>query len=156
MDNFQKIEFVLLLVVLVLTLGMFVSSNNSISGFFVSEDFFSPSDFISNSNIQADKESVKFFINNPVLSRYEDSNSMVPVLDKGATGVGFKPNSIDEIGVGDIVSFWQDEKLIVHRVIEKGVDELGSYLITKGDNNSVDDGKIRFEQIDSVLVAIIY
>ena len=30
------------------------------------------------------------------------------------------------------------------------------YFITKGDNNVFDDGKIRFDQIQGILVAIIY
>ena len=46
--------------------------------------------------------------------------------------------------------------LIVHRVVEKGIDEQGVYFITKGDNNNIDDCKIRFKDIDTVLIAVIY
>lgn len=157
MELFQKVELFLLFVAFILLLIVLVFGNNAISGFFVSEpELKMPSNFISKYDIKADEKSVTFLIDNAVLSNYEDSESMLPVLGKGATGVGKKPVSPGEINVGDIVSFWQDEKLIVHRVIGKGEDDLGVYFITKGDNNSLNDGKIRFSQIDSVLVAIIY
>lgn len=155
MDNFQKIELVLLLMILLVVIFGLLFFSGGITGFFISEQK-SPSDFIPEKNIMADDESVTFFINDPVLSRYQDSNSMNPVLGKGATGVGFRPDSPDDVRVGDVVSFWQDGNLVVHRVIEKGIDDKGIYFITKGDNSYVNDGKIRFSNIDSVLVAIIY
>jgi len=156
MDNFQKLELVLFLLTLVLLFAIF-AFGNSMTGFFVSDLGISkPADFVDEENIKAEDNSITFFIDNPVLSRYSDSESMVPVLGKGATGVGFRPSSPANISVGDIVSFYQDDKIIVHRVIEKGIDEKGVYFITKGDNSDIDDGKIRFSQIDSVLVAIVY
>ena len=154
MDGFQKLELVLLLVLLVLVLG--ILGFGGITGFFVEDKNPVPSDFISEKDIIADNDSITFFIDNPVLSRYENSESMAPFLGKGATGVGFKPESSEDIRVGDVVSFWQDGNIIVHRVIEKGIDKQGVYFITKGDDNYINDGKIRFEEIDSVLVAVIY
>jgi hypothetical protein len=44
----------------------------------------------------------------------------------------------------------------VHRVIDKGIDEKGVYFVTKGDNNSVVDGKVRFKDIEYVTIAIIW
>jgi hypothetical protein len=58
--------------------------------------------------------------------------------------------------VGDIVSYRKGESLIVHRVIEKGVDEEGIYFVVKGDNNSISDGKIRFEEIEYITVGVIW
>ena len=81
---------------------------------------------------------------------------MVPIFDTGANGVGIKPKSEDELNVGDIITFRQDGNLIVHRIVEKGIDEEGWFFITRGDNNNINDGKIRFSQIDSVLVALFY
>ena len=81
---------------------------------------------------------------------------MVPVIDSNANGIGIRPNSSEDIFVGDIISFYHGEKLIVHRVIEKGEDEFGDYFITKGDNVNFDDGKIRFEEIDSIRAILIY
>lgn len=160
MDNFQKIEIGLIVVILLINLGFFiyVFDLGGISGFVLlkNEDLRVPFDFVSEDKIKADKDTVIIEIENPVLSRYFDSESMNPVLGKGATGVGVKPKSEADIHVGDIISFWQDSKILVHRVLEKGLDEQGVYFITKGDNNNFDDGKIRFSQIDSVLVAVIY
>jgi len=45
----------------------------------------------------------------------------------------------------------------VHRVVYKGKDSIGTYFILKGDNNEeVDPGKVRFEQIKYKTIAIIY
>ena len=76
---------------------------------------------------------------------------MKPLLDEGSNGIRIVPSSEDEINIGDIITFKQniDENnyLIVHRVIEKGEDLQGTYFITKGDNNSLNDGKVRFSEI---------
>lgn len=81
---------------------------------------------------------------------------MKPVIDGDANGIRIAPESPDQISVGDIVTFKQGNALIVHRVIEKGIDEQGVYFITKGDNNDLSDGKLRFEDIKYVTVAIVY
>jgi len=65
----------------------------------------------------------------------------------------------DEIIVGDIISYNVDgyDFAFVHRVIEIGNDELGIYFITKGDNYyQKDPNKIRFSQIEGVVVGILY
>ena len=80
----------------------------------------------------------------------------MPVLDKGANGIRIKPATEDDVHVGDIISFRQDGYLIVHRVIDKGTDEQGIYFITRGDNNNVTDGKIRFEDIEYVTIGVIW
>ncbi len=46
--------------------------------------------------------------------------------------------------------------LIIHRVVEIGEDEQGTYFITKGDNNFFSDGKVRFGQIKYVTIGVIY
>ncbi len=46
--------------------------------------------------------------------------------------------------------------LIVHRVVDKGVDSDGVYFITKGDNNNYSDGKVRFEEIEYITIGILY
>jgi hypothetical protein len=69
------------------------------------------------------------------------------------------PHSADEIKVGDIVSYQSDlaEGTIIHRVIYKGQDEQGTYFIMKGDNLPTSDpGRVRFSQIERVVVGIIY
>ena len=45
---------------------------------------------------------------------------------------------------------------IVRGVVEKGTDANGLFFVTKGDNSLADDGKIRFEEIERVLIALVY
>ena len=160
MDHLQKIEIVLVFFILAFNIFFFVYlvNNGSISGFFIFPDkkVSSPSDFISEEGIYADNEKVIIYLEKPILSRYNNSGSMLPTLNEFSNGVSFKPNSSDVINVGDIISFEQDGISIIHRVVEKGVDENGVYFVTRGDNNNVNDKKIRYEDIDSVIVAIIY
>lgn len=116
----------------------------------------SPSDYIQEDNIKLYKDRVVILIDNPSISSYADTNSMLPVLDAGSNGIKFVPKSEKEIKVGDIISFKSENKIIVHRVVNIGSDELGTYFITKGDNNKYADEKIRFSDIVSKTIAIIY
>jgi len=120
------------------------------------DDVVAPSDRISEDNIIIFDNMVVLEIPNATLSNYADSGSMSPFLDKGANGIRIVPNSEDEIEVGDIVSYRFGKMLVVHRVIEKGVDNKGIYFIVQGDNNLMSDGKIRFEDIEYITVGIIY
>ena len=160
MEKYQKIELILVVIILILILGFFiyVFDVGGISGFVLlgKEDLKAPSDFITEDKIIADKDKVIIKIENSVLSRYTSSESMVPIFASSATGIGFKPEAEGQIHIGDIVSFKQRSEMIVHRVIKRGEDESGGFFVTRGDNNNFDDKKIRFEDIDSVLVAIVY
>jgi len=115
-----------------------------------------PSDWIKEDQIQIYDDKIVIKVDNPSLSKYTPTGSMKPVLDYGANGVRIVPESADQIRVGDIVSFKRGKDLIVHRVVEKAYDESGIYFITKGDNNGVDDGKVRFKDIKYVTVALIW
>ena len=81
---------------------------------------------------------------------------MKPVFDEKANGIRIKPKASEEINEGDIVSFRKEQGLIVHRVIKKGIDDEGTFFITKGDNSEVDDGKIRFEDIEYITIGILW
>lgn len=92
-------------------------------------------------------------------ARYADTNSMLPLLDEGANGIEIKPSQPEEIAVGDVISYRAGfaDALVVHRVVEVGHDDEGWYALTKGDSSSLPDpGKVRFGQINGVLVAVIY
>ena len=115
-----------------------------------------PSDFVKEEQIKIYDDRIIIYINDASLSRYASTGSMKPLLDEGANGIRIKPDSEDDIHVGDIITFEQSEELIVHRVIEKGNDEQGAYFVTKGDNNNVTDGKIRFEEVRYVTIAMIW
>lgn len=151
--KFFEILLIIFLIILIFILGSsYFSSNNLFTGQVV----YSPSDFISDDKISFEEGKLVIEIEDYSLSRYTDSNSMIPVLNSNTIGVNIVPKSEKDISVGDIISFRQDGNLIVHRVIKKDIDEKGVYFITKGDNNNFNDGKIRFNDIESVVVALIY
>lgn len=115
-----------------------------------------PSNFIEREDILVYPDRIIINIEGTSLSSYADTGSMMPVLDGGSNGVRVRPESEKDINVGDIVSFRRGTSLIVHRVVEKGIDGEGIYFVTKGDGNSFNDGKIRFTDIEYKTVAIIY
>jgi hypothetical protein len=151
---FMKTRFEIIILLIIFVLGIIFFSGFELTGFVAKE--FSPHNIIEEKNILVYEDSVVINLSNYVVSRYNSTKSMVPVIDSNANGIGIRPNSSEDIFVGDIISFYHGEKLIVHRVIEKGEDEFGDYFITKGDNVNFDDGKIRFEEIDSILAILIY
>jgi hypothetical protein len=119
----------------------------------------SPMDRILEDQILVLKDKVVLNIQNAEWASFTDTNSMDPIIDAGANAIEVVPESEDEINVGDIVAYESDyaEGTIIHRIVYKGQDEKGTYFVIKGDNNPVSDpGKIRFEQIKKVVVAIIY
>ena len=115
-----------------------------------------PFDFIQEKDIQIYDNKIVINIPGASLSNYAPTGSMRPVLDEGSNGIRIVPESEDNIHIGDIITFEQDNYLIVHRVIEKGEDSKGIYFITKGDNNNISDGKIRFEDIRYITVGVLY
>lgn len=126
-----------------------------LTGFIINENF-SPSDRISNEDILVYNDKIILNISNITISNYEDTGSMKPFLDENTNGIKIKPTNPEDIQVGDIISFRSSEKLIVHRVIEKGLDKKGVYFITKGDNNQLNDGKVRFEDIEYVTIGVLW
>ncbi|MFA5258457.1 MAG: signal peptidase I [Candidatus Pacearchaeota archaeon] len=115
-----------------------------------------PHDFIEEKQIKVYEDRVVIYVKNASISSYADTGSMKPVLDENSNGIRIKPQSENEIHVGDIITFQEKDYLIVHRVIEKGTDKEGIYFVTKGDNNSVSDGKIRFKDIRYKTIGIIW
>ena len=118
----------------------------------------SPGDWIKESQIEMRPDGVFIHFNNPQWAILADTNSMDPVSDAGSHLIQAVPLSVDEIQVGDIISYASPLGFtIVHRAIEINNDEDGWYAIAKGDNNpSRDPWKIRFEDIRRVTVMIIY
>ena len=124
--------------------------------FYGSPNVVAPSDIVSEKQIEILDDKIIINLEGASLSRYAATGSMRPVLDKGANGIRIKPKSPEEINVGDIITFREYSKLIVHRVIEKGEDSEGIYFITKGDNNNIVDGKLRFEDIKYITIGVIW
>ncbi len=119
----------------------------------------SPGDWIKEDQIKVYNNKVIINLKDAEWASFTNTNSMDPVLDEKANAIEIIPKSTYDIRVGDRVSYKSDyaEGTIIHRVIKINKDNNGWYCIVKGDNNqSPDPGKIRFNQIKRVLVAIIY
>ncbi|MEM4254135.1 MAG: signal peptidase I [Candidatus Woesearchaeota archaeon] len=117
----------------------------------------SPADRIQKSQIGVYPDKAIIEVQGLKWANVSATNSMLPVLGTGAHALQVVPRSANEIQTGDIVSYKYEGRIIIHRVIEIGRDELGWYAITKGDNNpEPDPAPVRFSQIDRVLVGIIY
>lgn len=115
-----------------------------------------PQDRITEDMIEIYSDKIIIKVQDASISEYADTNSMLPIIDKGANGIRIQPKSENDIKVGDIISFESEYGLIVHRVVEISEDDEGKYFITKGDNNAFSDGKVRFEQIKYVTVGVLY
>jgi len=119
----------------------------------------SPSNWISEDQIKVYNDRVIIELKDAEWASFTNTNSMDPVIDETANAIEIIPKSTDNIHVGDIISYKSNyaDGTIIHRIIKIGSDEKGWYCIVKGDNNqSPDPGKIRFNQIKRILVAIIY
>jgi hypothetical protein len=117
----------------------------------------SPQDWIPESKISVYEDRVIIKIDNPEWARFTDTNSMDPIFDAESNAIEIVPTNPEQIKAGDIVSYDYKGSSIIHRVIKTDYDEEGWYMITKGDNNQkADPQKTRFEQVNRVVVAIIY
>jgi len=122
-------------------------------------DQVSPSDTVQSNQIMITEEGVYINIENATWVNYSDTNSMDPVIDSTANGIEIPVTENTELQVGDIVSYEADwnKTLVSHRIVEISEDEDGIYYTLKGDNNSTQDpNKVRREQIQYKLIAIIY
>jgi len=121
-----------------------------------SENISKPGDDIKEEDIIITDDEIILKIKDCSISRYADTGSMLPVLDENSNGIRIPVYSEKDINLGDIVTFKTKEGLIVHRVIEIGEDSEGWYIMTKGDNNSISDGKIRFNQIKYKTIGVLW
>jgi hypothetical protein len=136
----------------------FVQNINYITGFAIgnNQEVSSPMNRIPNKDILVFPDRVVLLVQDATLTNYDDTGSMNPTIGKNTKGIRISPKEESEIQVGDIVSFRRNNVLIVHRVIERGIDEEGVFFITKGDNNPFPDEKIRFQDIEYLTLAIIW
>jgi hypothetical protein len=123
---------------------------------FNSDNNSAPFDFVEEDQIQIFEDKVIINIDGASISRYAPTGSMLPVLDQGSNGIRIVPKLESEIHIGDIITFEQGSMLIVHRVVEIGSDSEGTYFITKGDNNNLNDKKIRFKDIKYITIGVIW
>ncbi len=158
MEKIEKSLVVLMILTLGILIGAIITINSSEMpmGIFQYNEQRIPQDRISEKDIIIYPNQIVITLENPTLSKYANTNSMLPIIDEGANGIRIVPKDKNDINVGDIITFEKRNSLIVHRVIEIGNDEQGTYFITKGDNNVFDDGKIRFEQIRYITIGVLY
>ncbi len=126
---------------------------------FKSPELDSPADHIREDQIRVYQDRIEIDLQDAMWARFTDTNSMDPIFDAEANTIEIRPESASDIHVGDVVSYRPRnmDTLIVHRVVRTGNDRDGWYAIAKGDNvEQPDPDKIRFDQINGVLVAIIY
>ncbi len=119
----------------------------------------SPYDRIKEEQILVYKDRIIIDIADAEWSKFTDTNSMDPVIDEGANALQIVPKNPGEIHVGDIISYDSSniDGTVIHRVVNIDQDVDGWYCIAKGDNsNSNDPERIRFNQIQRVVIGIIY
>jgi hypothetical protein len=119
----------------------------------------SPCQRINQSQILVTGGSILIDFQNAEWAKFTDTNSMDPVLDTGSYALEYVPSSSDELCVGDIASYSTRlaSGTIIHRIVEIGYDTDGWYARFKGDNLPyMDPEKVRFEQIQRVVIGIIY
>ncbi|MFH1510694.1 MAG: hypothetical protein ABIF10_03305 [Candidatus Woesearchaeota archaeon] len=117
----------------------------------------SPFDHIKREQIQFESDRFVIKDGNFRWSYFEDTGSMVPTIGHNADGIEIIPKDVNDIHVGDIISYEIGNETIIHRVVRLGYDSNGWYATTKADSFKKEDPfKIRFGQIRGILVGIIY
>lgn len=137
----------------------FSTTNGNAIDYLSNKEIPSPQDRISEDQIHVYEDRVVLDISNAEWSRFTDTNSMDPIIDKGANAIHIIPKVLSDVNIGDIVAYESDyaDGTLIHRVVAVDADEEGVFYTLKGDNNpNVDPGKVRFSQIKRVLVGIIY
>jgi signal peptidase I len=121
------------------------------------ENTTSPSNRINENQIIMEDDRITILLNNALLAKFTETGSMLPVLDGNTNALEIIPRNYTELQPGDIISYKLDNKIIIHRIIEIGLDDDGWYAYTKGDNNAEKDPEIvRFNQVQRVVVGILY
>lgn len=117
----------------------------------------SPQDWISEEQIRVYNDKVEINVQGAKWATFADTNSMDPFLDKGANALQLVPEKAEDLAIGDIITYDLNGRKIIHRIVDIQQDSQGYVFIVKGDNNAgIDPRPVRFEQIERVLVAIIY
>ncbi|MFW6272787.1 MAG: signal peptidase I, partial [bacterium] len=119
----------------------------------------SPDNFFDEDQILVYRDKVQIDAEDILWASFADTKSMLPTINKDSNALQIVPNCPEDISLGDIVSYKSKyaDGIIIHRVVHIDEDDQGVYFVLKGDNNPTSDpGKIRCNQIDRKVVAIIY
>jgi len=150
-----RLNSTLMIISLLLVFSSLFVSGKQIPLSLGGEELSSPTDWIKEEQIQVYEKRVIIDLEGAKWATFTNTNSMDPVLDETAHALEIPPS--ENIEVGDIISYQTPYGIIVHRVVEKGIDEKGLYYLVKGDNNNlIDPFKVRFDDIVGVVVMIVY
>lgn len=148
---------ILLLFIVLLLISVTVVSFQLPASFLSATEIDSPGDWIKEEQIKVYQDKVVLQIPQTTGVKFADTNSMDPFLDTGANALEIKPESAEAIKVGDVISYKTKSGTFIHRVVDVSEDKKGKYFLVKGDNNAMPDlVKVRFTDIEGVLVAVIY
>ncbi len=118
-----------------------------------------PKDRIKEEQIKIYPDKVVIEVKNAKYASFADTHSEEPLFGSGSNAIQITPSKPEDIQLGDIISYKSSltNEIIIHRVINIDKDEKGLYYTVKGDNNDKpDQEKIRFEQVKSLLIGVIY
>lgn len=148
--SFRWIGYSLLIVALLVFSALYAFGDSSVSH---------PAPYVDDHLLDVTDSSLIINLSEVKLVQYANTGSMEPLLFEGATGIEVPVDSLEDVHVGDIVSYKADwiDGLVTHRIIAQGQDGEGVYYLLKGDANSGDDpGKVRFSQIKFKLIGVLY
>ena len=145
-------------IVLLLAAGVFSLTDAHLPfSFYTAPEINSPGNWVTQDQIKVYEDKVVLDVKQATWVGFTNTNSMDPFLDQGANALEITPTDPYSITSGDIISYHSPYGVIVHRVVERGEDEQGVYYLVKGDNNTIEDpAKVRFKDVQGVLVAVIY
>ncbi len=119
-----------------------------------------PRDRITQDQIKVYSNQIVLNVKDASWASFAPTGSMKPILDEKTNALEIKPASPSDINIGDIIAYQSTDNsddIIIHRVINIAQDNDGIFYTVKGDNNqTADPKKVRFEQIQGVVIAIIY
>lgn len=168
MKRFQKAGVFAISLVVIYFIGLFSGSFISILNndgrvqpfsFAGAVERASPSDWIKESQVNVLNDKIVISIKDATWAKFTDTNSMDPLIDEASNSLEIKPKSASELRIGDIVSYKSKTYgvTVIHRIVDIKEDSEGIYFVLKGDNNVVkDDEKVRFSQIEGVVVGVLY
>lgn len=80
--------------------------------------------------------------------------------DKGALHRGdlvftFEYKDFEDVKIGDIITYYNGNSLVCHRVVDKVIRDDKDYVITMGDANNTNDGLIPFSEVKGKMIFYI-
>ena len=153
----SRIWFFVIIVLIIALGGLSLTETQLPAVLLGGQENSSPGDWVAESQIKVYPQNVVLDIPGAKWAGFTNTNSMDPFIDETANALEVMPADPDAIKAGDVISYKTPYGILIHRVIEKGIDEEGFYYIVKGDNNRFSDPfKVRFDEVQGVVVAVIY